>query len=111
MANIARFKDGELNLQRPLHDQLDFVHVECSRHMRVLDVDEKTGNFLVGCDTCHLQLIVSRFVEPQAEEIKQVEQEKEEIDVESKPVEERITAASDPKTDYVPKKRLARQSA
>ena len=69
--------------------------------MRVLDFDESTGNFLVGCDACHLQLIVQKFVpEP--------EKAAEETPVPEEPEEERITAASDPKTDYVPKKKIKR---
>ena len=69
--------------------------------MRVLGFDDKTGNFLVGCDACHLQLIVQKFVpEP--------EKAAEETPVPEEPEEERITAASDPKTDYVPKKKIKR---
>ena len=69
--------------------------------MRVLDFDEKTGNFLVGCDACHLQLIVQRFVpEP--------EKAVEEKPVPEEPEEERITAASDPLQNYIPKKKIKR---
>ena len=86
-------------MERPLCDQIDIIHTECMRHMRVLDFDDKTGNFLVGCDACHLQLIVQKFVpEPEKAE--------EETPVPEEPEEERITAASDPKTDYVPKKKI-----
>ena len=69
------------------------------RHMRVLDFDVKTGNFLVGCDACHLQLIVQRFI-PEPEKVV------EETPVHEEPEEERITAASDPLQNYVPKKKI-----
>ena len=88
-------------MERPICDQIDVIHVECSRHMRVLDFDDKTGNFLVGCDACHLQLIVQRFV-PEPEKVVD-----EDVLVPEDP-EERITAASDPKTGYVPKKKIRR---
>ena len=67
--------------------------------MRVLDFDESTGNFLVGCDACHLQLIVQKFV-PEPEKVL------EETPVPEEPEEERITAASDPLQNYVPKKKI-----
>ena len=58
--------------------------------MRVLDFDESTGNFLVGCDACHLQLIVQKFV-PEPEKVV------DETPVPEEPEEERITAASQKK--------------
>ena len=91
-------------MERPLCDQIDVIHVECSRHMRVLDFDDKTGNFLVGCDACHLQLIVQRFVPEPEKVVEDVAVPIEEPITAEK--EEPITAESDPKTNYVPKRHI-----
>lgn len=91
---------------RPIYDQLDIIHVECGMHMKILDVDPQTENFLCGCDICHLQLIIQRFTLQKPEPAPEVTPKLEPEETEQPQEPEPITAASDPKTDYVPKKKL-----